>query len=165
MIPDTLEAVPHLLAVDLGLRFAWSLYTLEGQLLNYSSHHCPNYASLKRFAYLMLKRLPHSSYLYIEGGGALLKAWQKPALKSFHDCIQVHARQWRVDVLKVSNIDSLSGHEAKNKAIEQASKVIKYASGKGHHTLRHDSAEAILLGWWGLWTLGYVSDQKFQLIK
>ena len=53
MIPATLETVPHLLAIDLGLRFAWSLYTLEGILLNYSSHHCPNYASLKRFAYLM----------------------------------------------------------------------------------------------------------------
>ena len=111
----------------------------------------------------MLKRLPQASYLYIEGGGPLLKAWQKPTFKSLHECTQVHAQQWRIDVLKVSNIHDLSGHEAKKKAIKQASKVIKYASGKGHHTLRHDSAEAILLGWWGLWQLGHLSDQRFQL--
>ena len=49
MISDQLEPQTHLLAIDLGLRFAWSLYTMDGTLLGYSSHHSPNYSSLKRF--------------------------------------------------------------------------------------------------------------------
>ena len=162
MISDQLPATPHLLAIDLGLHFAWALYTLDAQLIGYSSHHCPHYRSLKGFAALMLRRLPIHSYVYIEGGGTLLKAWSKPCTSYQHHLVQLHAKEWRDDVFTTFHSPNLSSKEAKKQAIHRASSVIKTASHKGHHTLRHDSAEAVLLGWWALWKQQKLSTANFK---
>ena len=174
MFPTFPPHTPLLVALDLGLRFGWAFYTQRGTLIGYGSHHCSGRVQLKKCAYTLIQTLPPESELWIEGGGALLKFWTKPAVKRNLVIHTFHAHQWRKICfdLHSSTLSSLSSKEAKLKAIEKAKNLIELQSQQNQKrhlqkikktsTLRHDTAEAILMGWWALLQTEWIEVGSFR---
>ena len=175
MFPSFPPKEPLLISLDLGLRFGWAFYSLQGSLIGYGSHHCAGREQLKKCAYSLIQTLPPSSEIWIEGGGALLKFWTKPALKKTLTIRICHAHEWRSDLFKMSA--HLSGKEAKQKAIQWAHYLIELnrqknkppefkgrrkKTKKSAPVIRHDTAEAILMGWWALFQRGWIEVGSFH---
>ena len=157
---QTHQDSPHLLAIDLGLRLGWSCFQSDAQLIAYGSHHCGQANKLNALSYKALKALPLGSHVIIEGNGRLLKYWTKNAAKFDLDLTIIHAERWRATCL--STATSHDGKLAKNAALKIAHQLIRNRAKQGAVTLRHDAAEACLIGWWGLHHLGWISDQEFH---
>lgn len=155
------EATPHLLALDLGLRFGWACYQQDSRLVAYGSHHCGQANKLNSVAYQSIIRLPKGSALIVEGGGDLLKYWTKYALKYDIDLFNIHAERWRTDCLPARCLND--GKRAKKEAINLSQSLILSRAGRGATSLRHDTAEACLIGWWGLRELGWINETEWRL--
>ena len=151
---------PHLLSIDLGLRFGWSCFDQKTRLIAYGSHHCGQANKLGNIAYSVMKVLPSNSVVLVEGNSELYKHWQRNAQKFQIPIIQVYAEGWRHDCL--SQKEQVDGKRAKEAAIRIAKTLIKSQSGQGSHSLRHDAAEACLMGWWGLKQLQWISEAQFK---
>lgn len=151
---------PHLLSIDLGLRFGWSCFDQEASLIAYGSHHCGQANKLGSIAYNAIKVLPSNSVLLVEGNSELYRHWQKSAQRFQILNMQVYAEQWRHDCL--SQKEQVDGKKAKVAAIRIARTLIKSQSGQGSYRLRHDAAEACLMGWWGLKQLQWISEAQFK---
>ena len=157
--PLDIEDKPHLLALDLGLRFGWATYTQERSLIAYGSQHCAGRSQLKRLAYQAIQRLPLDSYVFVEGGGSLLKLWQTPTERRLLNFYALHAEEWRIEVLAFKHRQRST--DAKTEAIKQARPLIFSQSGQRSTSLRHDAAEAILMGWWALYRIGWCPVDVF----
>ena len=151
---------PHLLSIDLGLRFGWSCYDQKGRLVAYGSHHCGQANKLKNIAYTSLRALPIGSLLIVEGNSELYKYWHKTAQKFQIPIRQIYAENWRSDCL--NHKEQADGKSAKEAAIRIAKTLIKSQSGQGPHNLRHDAAEACLMGWWGLKEIQWLTEVQFK---
>ena len=147
----------HLLAVDMGLRTGLALFREDGRLLWYRSQHFGNRASLKRGAYLVLRDIPELAWLVIEGGGPLAEVWKKEAARRSVPVMQLSAEDWRESLLFAR--EQRSGSAAKHHAGELARSVIARCGGKAPTSLRHDAAEAILAGYWGLLRCGWLEEK------
>lgn len=69
---------------------------------------------------------------------------------------RVSAEAWRDDLLYVR--ERLSAADAKKHAEELARRVIRWSGAPAPTSLRHDAAEAILIGLWGVLTLGWLRE-------
>lgn len=143
-----------LLAVDLGLRTGLALYTSAGELSWYRSQNYGSSARLKRAIYGILQDLPSLRYLVVEGGGPLAVAWTREAERRNVRVLTLQAERWRQEILLPR--DRRGSHRAKERAEDLAPRVIAWAGGKAPTSLRHDAAEAILIGLWGLHTVGWI---------
>ena len=150
-MPDTGE--PHLLAVDLGLRTGLAIYRPDGRLLSYRSKHFGTLRQLRRGIGTILSELPPVGWIWAEGGGEIAEAWSKHAASrgvAFH---QIHAADWRSGVLLPRQ--QRSGVIAKREAGTLARKVIEWSgASRPRGALRHDAAEAILIGLHGALVIG-----------
>ena len=143
-----------LLAVDLGLNTAWSLWDSEGVLCRFESRHFANRAKLRAGVPTILRSLGEPEVIVAEGDSRIAKVWF--GFYKGCDTELVQATDWRPDLLPPR--DRRSGTAAKERAIELAAEIIK-TDRVGHaHNLNHDTAEAILLGYWAVrargWRLG-----------
>lgn len=152
--PDTEPAGDHLLAVDVGLHIGLALYSCNSQLLWYRSHHLADLQKLKRLIAKLLRTPPRPTYIYLEGGGPLAEVWRREGEKLHLRLVQVHAEQWRQRLFH--NYQHSSGAVAKREAKKLAHEVIDYLGHKKPTGLRHDTAEAILVGLYGLLDLGWL---------
>lgn len=143
-----------LLAVDVGLRTGLALYDATTRLLWYRSQNYGTAARLKRAAHGTIASIPDLEHLIVEGGGNLAQAWLREAERRGVETRSVHAHQWRRELFL--SRDHRDGTQAKASAIELAPKVIEWAQGKRPTSLRHDAAEAILVGLWGLRAVGWI---------
>ena len=143
---------PHLLSIDHGLRFGWALFNQEGDLSAYGSQKCGKPRQLKRLAQQCVDNLPKGSLLVVEGGGPLCTYWSKAAHRSSISFEQVAAEEWRFSLCpeRVQRTSS----ELKQWAIIEASRQLRLLKAQRIKALRHDTAEAILVGMWAL--------QKFE---
>ncbi len=139
---------PKLLAVDCGLKTGLALFTLAGQLLWYRSQNFGNRQRLKKAAFTILRDIDGLTHLVIEGGGTLADVWVKEGERRGLQVRQISAEQWRHDLLLPRQ--QRSGKQAKQVADELAREVIAQAGGEKPTSLRHDAAEAVLVGWWAL---------------
>jgi len=139
-------ALPHLLAVDCGLRTGLALYAGDGRLLWYRSHHLGSRAHLQRAAARILGELPGLQQVVVEGGGTLAEVWVKEAQHRGVAAHVVHAEQWRSALLL--SRQQRTGRLAKQVADALAREIIARSGGPKPTSLRHDAAEAILVGWW-----------------
>lgn len=151
---------PHVLAIDLGLRLGWSCYQSDGQLIAYGSHHCAQANKLNALSYNALKSLPPQSQLFVEGSGRLLKYWVKNAKRFELSMTTLHAEEWRIDCLPLKQ--RRCGKSAKAGALKIARTLIKSNASQAAASLRHDAAEACLIGWWALYQLGWISTEQFK---
>lgn len=139
---------PCLLAIDCGLKTGLALFTLSGKLLWYRSQNFGNRQRLKNAAFTILKEINGLTLLVIEGGGTLAEIWTREGERRGLQVRKVSAEQWRKDLLLPRQ--QRSGKQAKQVADELAREVIEQAGGVKPTSLRHDAAEAVLIGWWSL---------------
>jgi hypothetical protein len=154
-VPPTDQPALHLLAVDAGLHTGLALYRHDGRLLWYRSHHLADQQKLKRLVVTLLRCTPVPTHIYLEGGGPLAELWQREALKLERVFVQLHAGQWREQLFYARQHPS--GRVAKQQALKMAIEVIDHLSHKKPTGLRHDTAEAILIGLYGLLDLGWIA--------
>lgn len=147
---------PTLLAVDLGLRTGFALYDQDGRLSWYRSQNFGTKARLRRAARNILADQPDLMWLIIEGGGTLADAWLKEAARREILTQQISAEQWRADMLYPR--EQRNASTAKQSAHELARRVIDWSAAPRPTSLRHDAAEAILIGLWGAIQVGWLSE-------
>ncbi len=135
-----------LLAVDAGIRTGLALFNESGKLIWYRSHNMGSLSSLKKAVYPILKSIEYLSFLVIEGGGPIVRAWLNAALKLGISAQQIDASVWRKDIL--FQREYRSGAIAKESAIQRAQQVIDSSKAPSQNAPTHDAAEAILIGYW-----------------
>jgi hypothetical protein len=140
-----------LLAVDLGVRTGLALYGDDARLRWYRSQNFGNAARLRRAVPNLLEGVSH---LVVEGGGALAVAWAAEAETRALVVRWVSAESWRAAFLYPR--EQRSGEIAKRAADELARRVIEWSGAKRPTSLRHDAAEAILVGLWGVLDVGWL---------
>ena len=136
----------RLLAIDLGLRCGWATFDREGRLLAYGSRHFGNRMALRKAIPQILDDHPQLERIVVEGGGDLFVPWEKEAGRRGIGVTQVMGEEWRRQILLAR--DRTSGRDAKAAADGAARGVIERAGAKRPTSLRHDAAEAILVGTW-----------------
>jgi hypothetical protein len=150
-----------LLAVDLGLKTGLALFGEEGRLLWYRSHNFGTTERLKRAVPKLLDEIPELAALVIEGGGNLAVIWEKEAERRNISFLQISANEWRQ--LFLYSREQRSGIDAKRYAGDMARKVIEWSKAPRPTALRHDTAEAIMIGLWGVLHLGWLEKIPEEL--
>lgn len=145
-----------LLAVDLGLRAGLALYGDDGRLRWYRSQNFGALPRMRRAAHSILHELPDLQWLVIEGGGPLAEIWQKEAARREVRMIQTSAEVWRQALLYPRQ--QRSGADAKQYADPLARRIIDWSGAPRPTSLRHDAAEAILIGLWGVLQVGWLTS-------
>jgi hypothetical protein len=141
-----------LLAVDVGLRYGLALYGPDGRLAWYRSQHLGNRTRLRRAVHGLLASLPGLAWLALEGGGSIADVWLREAERRGLGVLQVGAETWRHELLLPR--EQRSGADAKANADRVARAVIAWSGAKAPTSLRHDAAEAILVGLWACTKVG-----------
>ncbi len=148
------EPAQYLLAVDVGLSTGLALFDAGGRLLWYRSHHPATPQKLRKLIAKLLRDAPRPTHLYLEGGGPLADLWLREAEKPALSVTQISAEQWRTKLFHARQ--HKSGKVAKKQADILARTVIRELGGKNPTRLRHDTAEAILIGYYALHQLGWM---------
>ena len=135
----------HLLAIDMGLRTGIAIYGPNGRLRSYRSKHFGSISELRKGVPTIVRDAPPLGWIWLEGGGDIAEVWSKHAAHRGIDFRQIHAAAWRETLMLPRQ--QRSGDIAKKEADGLARRVIAWSGAprpKGE--LRHDAAEAILLG-------------------
>ena len=150
-----------LLAVDLGLKTGFALFGRDGRLCWYRSHNFGTTARLRRGVYGLLGSIEGLDWIILEGGGAIADIWEREAARRKISVRRVASETWRRQILYPR--EQRSGRKAKERAIEVARQVIEWSQAPGATALRHDTAEAILIGLWGLLEVGWLLELPPQI--
>lgn len=145
-----------LLAVDLGLRAGLALYGEDGRLLWYRSRNFGSAGRLRKGAYSILNEIPDLTWMILEGGESLARAWINQAERREIHVRQISAETWRP--LLLSPRQQRSGSDAKQHADILAREIIAWSGMARPTSLRHDAAEAILIGLWGVREIGWLTE-------
>lgn len=142
-----------LLAVDVGVRTGLALYGADGRLRWYRSHNLGSIARLRRAVPTLIT--DHGATTVIaEGGGPVADVWLNACERLGVHYLRVSAERWRAELLLAR--DQRTGAEAKRMADLIARRVIAWSGAPRPTSLRHDAAEAILVGLWGVVQLGWL---------
>ncbi len=145
-----------LLAVDLGLRTGLALYGPDGRLSWYRSQHYANRASLRRGVHGLLDACPEVSHLVLEGGGPIAEIWVRDAGRRGIAVRQIAAEDWRGRFFDPK--DQRGRDRSKHSADVLARRIIEWSGAPRPTSLRHDAAEAILIGLWGVLEIGWLEQ-------
>ena len=148
-----------LLAVDLGIRTGLARYGQDGRLQWYRSHNFGSAARLRRAVPALLDGV---RYLVVEGGGMLAGIWASEADARGIEVRWVSAETWRAAFMYPR--DQRSGEVAKRRADALARGVIAWSGARRPTSLRHDAAEAVLIGLWGVLQLGWLDRLPAGLV-
>jgi hypothetical protein len=146
--------MPSLLAVDLGLRTGLALFDAESGLRWYRSQNFGTAARLRRGVPGVLAGVAGLERLVVEGGGPLAEIWEREAARRGIGVRRIAAEAWRRELLYPR--EQRSGSQAKGRADELARRVIEWSGATRPTSLRHDAAEAILIGLWGVLDAGWL---------
>lgn len=146
-------AVRRLLAVDAGLRAGLAVYRDDGRLESYRSTNFGAAKRLRSAVHGILRDIEGLSRVVVEGGGPLADPWLKEAQRRGIPAVQVDARTWREALLLPRQ--RRTGATAKEEADELARRIIDGSGAPRPTSLRHDAAEAILVGLWGAVDAGW----------
>lgn len=150
-----------LMAVDLGLRTGMALYGVTGRLVWYRSHNYGTIERLKHDVPRILDATPGLTAMVVEGGGNLATVWEKEAERRAITLIRIGAEAWRMVFLFLR--EQKTGHDAKRHAGDLARKVIVWSDARKSTSRRHDAAEAILIGLWGVLHLKWLTELPKEL--
>jgi len=150
-----------LLAVDVGLRCGLALFGADGRLRWYRSTNFGSASRLRHGCGALLAGQPGLETLVLEGGGPLAEIWERAAARAGLACRRVSAEQWRRQLLL--DRDQRSGRQAKRRADGLARRVIAWSGAEAPTSLRHDAAEAILIGLYAVHALGWLPDPPWAL--
>lgn len=161
MTATSIDTRSSLLSVDLGLKTGLALFEANGRLVWYRSHNFGTTERLRRAVPGILDAIPRLAAMVIEGGGNLATVWEKEALRRKIALQRIGAQEWRT--LFLYSREQRSGVEAKRHAGEAARRVIAWAEASRPISLRHDAAEAIMIGLWGLLHFGWLEELPREL--
>jgi hypothetical protein len=150
-----------LLAVDIGLKTGLALYGEDGRLCWYRSHNFGTVTRLRRGVHNVLGGTPHLAWLVLEGGGTLADIWVHEAGRRGISVRQISAEVWRQQFLYPR--EQRSGAHAKDHAGDIARRVIAWSNARRPTALRDDTAEAILIGLWGILEVGWLESLPDEL--
>ncbi|MEM1118669.1 MAG: hypothetical protein AAGJ11_19340 [Bacteroidota bacterium] len=146
-----------LLAVDLGLRTGLALYGRDGRLLRYRSQNLGTRARLRKAAGSVLKDHRDVERLVLEGGGDIAEIWKRAGERAGLDVRIVDAGTWRRRLLLAR--EQRRGADAKQAADGLARAIIEWSEApRPKGALRHDAAEAVAVGLWGVLDAGWLAD-------
>jgi len=139
-----------LLAIDLGLRTGLAYFAAEGSekgtLRRFGSKHFGSRTTLRRGAAGMLRAAGTIAHLVMEGDAQIAHLWAQVATSYGATWEIVSPDRWRRELLGLSDLDSRSW---KARADHAAREVIAHSRLRVPNQIRHDAAEAILIGaWW-----------------
>lgn len=143
-----------LLAVDLGLRTGLALYGSDARLVWYRSQHYTTRSSLRRGVHGLLDTYPDVSHLVLEGGGPIADIWVREAGRRGLSVRQIAAEDWRGRFFVPK--DQQGRDRSKLTADVLARRIIEWSGAPRPTSLRHDAAEAILVGLWGISEVGWL---------
>jgi hypothetical protein len=152
-----------LLAVDVGLRTGLAFYGRDGRLQRYRSQNFGSTLRLRRGVRRLLVETPGLLRLVLEGGGPLGEIWAREALRRGLPVRRVSAEEWREGLLLPR--ERRSGARAKDSAGDLARAVIAWSGAARPTSLRHDAAEAILIGLWGVLDAGWLPSLPRELSR
>lgn len=150
-----------LLAVDLGVRTGLALFGRDGRVRWYRSQNFGTAARLRRGVPAVLESERQLSRVVIEGGGSLAKIWEGEADRRGIVVRRVSAERWR-ELLLLPR-EQRSGVQAKQTADLLARRVIEWSGAPRPTSLRHDAAEAVLVGVWGVIDAGWLAAPPADL--
>jgi hypothetical protein len=153
--------MPNLLAIDLGLKTGLALYGDHGRLRSYRSTNFGSVSRLKRAIPAVLDGFYEVSWLVGEGDRRLFEHWAREALKRGAEVRLVDAQRWRPRLLYQR--ERCTGRAAKKNADALARQVIEWSGAPRPTSLRHDAAEAILIGLWGVLEVGWLPELPTEL--
>lgn len=145
-----------LLAVDLGLKTGLALFGRDGRLQWYRSRNFGSRARLRKAAGAILREFSEVEVLVIEGGGDIAIPWIGEAERRGLKVLQLQAGIWRKQLLLSRH--QRSGKDAKKHADKLARNIIQWSSAKNPTSLRHDAAEAICIGLWGVHRINWLAE-------
>lgn len=153
-VPLTRHAV--LLAVDLGLRTGFALYERDGRLRSYRSQNLGTRARLRKAAGSVLAEHADVERIVLEGGGDIADIWKRAAEQAGRRAYVIDAGVWRRALLLPR--EQRTGLGAKSAADGLARAVIEWSGAqRPKGALRHDAAEAIAVGLWGVLDAGWLA--------
>jgi len=150
-----------LLAIDLGIKTGLALYGTEGRLCWYRSKNFGTATQLRRGTHTLLNSVPDLSFLILEGGGPLGAIWEREATRRGLLFKQITAEHWRHTLLYPR--EQHSGLQAKHHADNLARRIIRWSGISSPASLRHDTAEAILIGFWAVLDAGWLREIPKEL--
>ena len=153
-------AVRQLLAVDLGLRTGLAVFSDDGRLRRYGSQNLGSRERLRRAVGGIVTSVADVAWLVAEGDRALFRIWQRAAQRAGAQATLVAPEVWREALLL--DRDRRDACSAKAAALKMAAWIIRCAAGSKPKTLRHDAAEAILIGVYWAQRLGWVNRDAFS---
>lgn len=110
---------------------------------------------MRRGAHAVFADLPGLEWVVLEGTGPLAELWEREADRRCLDVLQTTAGIWRPRLLFPR--ERRSGAQAKQTADDLARRVIEWSEAPRPTSLRHDAAEAILVGLWGVLEVGWLT--------
>lgn len=140
--------------MDAGLRAGLAIYRDDGRLESYRSTNFGTTARLKRGIHAVLRDAAGLAEVVVEGGGTHADPWLRASARRGLTGVRVDAGIWRERLLLPR--DRRSGVDAKEQADTVARRVIRWSGAAAPTSLRHDAAEAILVGLWGVLRLGWL---------
>ncbi len=145
------------------MRTGLASYGDDGRLRWYRSQNFGTAERLRRAIPALLDAEPGLEWLVVEGGGALARPWVTEAAAHGVGLLTVSAEAWRQALLYPR--EQRSGETAKRTAIELARRAIEWSEAKRPASLRHDAAEAILVGLWGVIQVGWLPGLPPPLVR
>ena len=151
---------PRLLAVDLGLRSGLAQYGADGRLLGYRSTHFGSLQRLKKGVPGIFRTLESVTHVVVEGDRRLGEIWQRHAQNRGADFRFVSPETWRGELLLPRQ--QKNRRVAKGSADSLARDVIAWSGLPRPTSLRHDAAEAILIGLWAVVDVGWLPENPLS---
>ena len=136
----------RLLAVDLGLKAGLAAFNSQGHLCWARSTHFGTVTRMKQALPSLLT--PSLEVLVLEGDRQLASHWERLAHKRSTRVLRVTPERWRSRLLAPRQ--RRTGRGAKEVAISLAWQLFDDDQIHRPPTLRHDAAEAILIGLWAV---------------
>lgn len=153
--------MPTLLAVDLGIRTGLAVYGHDGRLVSYQSRNFGTSGRLRAAVHGILDDSPEVAWLVMEGGGPIAEIWKREATRRGIEVVQIAAEQWREQLFYAR--EHRNGPQAKRTADTLARRVIEWSNAPRPTSMRHDAAEAILIGLWGVLRAGWLERLPTEL--
>jgi hypothetical protein len=147
-------AAARLVAVDLGLRTGIAVYDGEARLCSYGSRNFGSRSRLRAGAGTVLREVGRVDVLVVEGDRALGTIWAAHAARLGARTLEVAPEHWRERLLHAR--ERRNGREAKAAADRLARRTIEAFGARRPTSLRHDAAEAVLIGLWGCLEVGWL---------
>jgi hypothetical protein len=147
-------AAARLVAVDLGLRTGIAVFDGEARLCSYGSRNFGSRTRLRAGADSVLREVGRVDVLVVEGDRALGAIWATRAARLGARTLEVAPEHWRERLLHVR--ERRNAREAKAAADVLARRTIEVLGVRRPTSLRHDAAEAVLIGLWGCLEIGWL---------